>query len=218
MGTQSHLDEHDINELRALMAGQLLNITTTMAMAEGVDSGKVPQMATPGSDGAQQHISARLMEQLASVEFSIYELESTRPRSEFIRGLDAVLGELRQRRRQLVSLFEVIPADQQPIYWSEDVVRELDGLARLLRNFRPSLGPIQSGSDSRWDHQNTAKNLFRKFMSAPLKAEETLEEARNNVSAVMATLARLQASTEPLAELYEAQLAEASSSRQGDWV
>ncbi|KAI1161721.1 hypothetical protein F5B18DRAFT_626773 [Nemania serpens] len=221
MATQSPLDEHDTGQAQALMARQLLNITDTMdtmAVTDDLDSGQVQQIVKLGADDAHQLRFARLIEQLRSVEFSIYDLELTEPNSEFERCLKIVVEELKQRRKGLASLFNKTRADQQAAHWSEDVIRELDGLTRLLMNFRPSLDPIQSTSDSRWDQQNMAKNRFQKLISAPPKPKRALEEARNSVSAVMGTLARLQASTQPAAALDDADADLAETSRQGGWI
>lgn len=207
-----------MNELQALMARQLLNITDTTAVAEGLDTGRARQMTQLEPNGAQQRISARLIEQLGSVEFSIYELESTEPSSEFVRCLDVVLEELKQRRKELESLFQKTATHQQRAHWSEDVVRELDGVTRLLGNFKSSLAPVQSASDSRWDYQITAQSRFQKLISAPLRPERALEEARNSIVAVMATSKRLQASTQPAAALDDVPLAETSGLGQGGWI
>ncbi|KAI1109825.1 hypothetical protein F5Y14DRAFT_455665 [Nemania sp. NC0429] len=213
METRGRFDEQDTSQAQAqaLMARQLLNITDamdTMAVTDDLDPGRVQSMARLESDGEYERASERLIRELISVELSIYDLESTEPSAKFVPGLEVVLTALRPGRKELACLFN-IPGDQKPGNWSEVVVRELDGMIRLLDNFRPRLASVEL---------TTTKGLFRGLISTPLQPERSLAEARSDVDAALLTLRQLWVSTQPVAALHEVPAAETSGLGRGAWI
>ncbi|KAI0101036.1 hypothetical protein GGR51DRAFT_338747 [Nemania sp. FL0031] len=176
---------------------------------DGLAPEKAKRVARTDADEAHQSISKWVTERLQAAEFSICEIESTKPSPEFRRSLRDTHEKLKLHRDTVTSLFREIPTVERPLGHYNEIICGLQVLADVLTEFKPSLTPIKSPSDPRWSDRSAAGFRLRALIQVPSKVNRAIDEALGNFEAITTALQLLQASLRLAAALEETRVAEA---------
>ncbi|KAI1145095.1 hypothetical protein F4825DRAFT_457849 [Nemania diffusa] len=209
MEKQPSIDSLDTcYRMHTLVGAKVVDPTNTIFGTNGLEPEKAQKLAKANADQAQREISTWLTKRLQSVEWTICDLESTRPTPEFLQSLNDIQKKLKERREKLTSLFESTHAYDRLVGRYYNAITEIDGLTKLLIAFMPSLTPVQSPSDPRWKDRNATGFRLRALIQPPSRLRKKMDEARGNFNATATALQLLQLSIRLAAANEEAHDAE----------